>query len=125
MSSVCHTANGHSVVDYLLLQSEMAETLLCEFNIRDMAVVSDHCPIQFAFTVIKQHGHNQQEITLSEECRYVWQSNDKDTYQHNLITLAPDLDHAVMIMIDGSRLAELVNNGISTFTKVILAAAEP
>ena len=40
-------------------------------------------------------------------------------------TLAPNLHHAVRIMIDGSRSAESVNNGISTFIKVILAAAEP
>ena len=53
----CYTANGSSVVDYVLADSSMLSSVE-NFNIEDLQQYSDHCPITFNFPV----GRNSANI---------------------------------------------------------------
>jgi hypothetical protein len=120
----CHTSNGHSVVDYLLVDRKFSDKVLTNFEIGNMDILSDHCPVMFDIRV-SSYQDNIQTLPEVEDYRFVWNTEQKSTYLNNLNRHIGDFDAALSIVTEEPLSRHTINEGITAFTKVLDITAEP
>ena len=73
----CYTSRGYSVVDYVIVSADM-QCRMTNFCVATLKTYSDHCPLEFAFTVTFANP--------SIEAQTVWtDSEDMNNMPSNLI----------------------------------------
>ena len=101
----CHTYSGGSVIDYVLTESAYF-THLCNFEVWDPLLVSDHCPIQLEL-FYRSHGVPicaPQHSRHDENPRYF--KLDVTQMDHSLEVITRDQVQGLEASIDGLNVTE-------------------